>query len=92
MKALLKQICTPILKPFENGTGEFDYKPSHRKVLLFLGILCLVIAAISVYVALLTGQVAGIIPVILFGVTGLVCEVVGLLGSDRAVARIWKRH
>ena len=92
MKAVLKNICSPILKPFESGQGEFNYKPSHRKVLVVLGVLCLVIAAASIYFALLTGQLAGVIPVVLFGATGLVCEVVGLLGSDRAVARMWKRQ
>jgi hypothetical protein len=39
----------------------------------------------------MTGEFAGIIPIMLFLLTGLVCGVVGLLGNDRAVARIWKR-
>lgn len=32
----------------------------------------------------------GIIPTVVFLGVGLVCEIVGLLGSDRAVAKIWK--
>ncbi|RBO83915.1 hypothetical protein [Marinomonas aquiplantarum] len=92
MKAVLEKLCSPILNLFEDGEGAYDYKPSHRKVLITLGVLCLVIGAISIYVTLVTGQFAGMIPIVLFCGTGLVCEVVGLLGSDRAVARIWKRN
>lgn len=32
----------------------------------------------------------GLIPVAVFLAVGLVCEVVGALGSDKAVARMWK--
>lgn len=94
MKETLRKLCSPVLKVFESseGEGEYEYKPSHRTILIVLGFLCLVIASVSLTVTIITSEVAGIIPIMLFLLTGLVCEMVGCLGSDRAVARIWKRR
>ncbi|MCB5162213.1 hypothetical protein [Marinomonas algarum] len=92
MKERLQKLCAPILGLFESHQGDYDYKPSHRLILIVLGLLCFLIAAISLAVTMMTGEMAGIVPIALFGITGVVCEIVGLLGSDRAVARIWKRH
>lgn len=92
MKEMMKKLCSPILNMFESGEGEYDYKKSHRVILLVLGVLCFVIASVSLVFTLKTGEFAGIIPIAVFGITGIVCEVVGLLGSDQAVARIWKRR
>ncbi|WP_421850412.1 hypothetical protein [Marinomonas sp.] len=92
MKAVLRKLCSPVLRIFESGEGEFDYKSSHRTILIVLGLLCLVIASISLAMTLMTREPAGVIPIMVFLLTGLVCEIVGLLGTDRAVARIWKRN
>ncbi|WP_417528591.1 hypothetical protein [Marinomonas shanghaiensis] len=92
MKKMLTKLCSPILGMFESEEGEYDYKPSHRTILIVLGGLCLVIASVSLIMTLKTGEAAGFIPIMLFFLTGLVCEVVGWLGSDRAVARMWKRR
>ncbi|NVK72425.1 hypothetical protein C0J08_07555 [Marinomonas sp. CT5] len=92
MKSLLRKLCFPVLSMFESGEGEYDYKPSHRTILIVLGGLCLVIASASLAVTLVTRELAGVIPILLFLLTGLICEIVGLLGTDRAVARIWKRN
>lgn len=91
MKAILRKLCSPVLGMFESGEGEFDYKPSYRTILIVLGLLCLVIASVSLVMTLMTSEPAGVIPILLFLLTGLVCEIVGLLGTDRAVARIWKK-
>jgi hypothetical protein len=91
MKETMRKLCSPLLGMFESGDGEFEYKKSYRTILLVLGVLCLVISSISLTVTIMTGEFAGIIPIMLFLLTGLVCGVVGLLGNDRAVARIWKR-
>ncbi|BDX02358.1 MAG: hypothetical protein ACPGRG_05845 [Marinomonas sp.] len=91
MKETMRKLCAPVLSMFESGDGEYEYKQSHRTILIVLGLLCLVIGSASVAVTLVTGEPAGVIPILLFMLTGLVCEIVGLLGSDRAVARIWKR-
>ncbi|TYL48360.1 hypothetical protein [Marinomonas sp. IMCC 4694] len=94
MKEILRKLCSPVLSLFESseGEGEYEYKPSHRTILIVLGLLCLVIASVSLMVTIMTGEAAGIIPIMMFLFTGLVCEIVGWLGSDRAVARIWKRR
>lgn len=91
MKAVMRKLCSPLLKLFESGEGEYDYRPSHRKILIVLGLLCFVIASVSLTVTMITNEFAGIIPIMVFLLTGLVCEIVALLGNDRAVARIWKR-
>lgn len=91
MKKIMKKLCSPVLNMFETGAGKYDYRKSHRTILLVLGGLCFVIALVSLVFTLKTGEFAGIIPIALFFVTGVVCEIVGLLGSDQAVARIWKR-
>ena len=92
MKKAMRQLCAPLLAMFESGVGEYEYKKSHRIILIVLGVLCFVIASASLAVTIVTEEAAGVIPILLFSLTGLVCEIVGLLGSDRAVARIWKRN
>ncbi|ETX10281.1 hypothetical protein MUS1_15300 [Marinomonas ushuaiensis DSM 15871] len=91
MKDLMRKLCSPVLNMFEAGDGQGEYRKSHRTILLVLGGLCFVIALVSLFFTLKTGELAGIIPISLFFITGLVCEIVGLLGSNQAVARIWKR-
>lgn len=90
MKPLLRKLCAPILQPFESAQGDYVYRPSHRKILIVLGLLCIFIASVSAHFTLSTGELGGLIPIAVFFVTGLVCEIVGWLGSDRAVAKIWK--
>lgn len=91
MKEVMRKLCSPLLGMFESGEGEYDYKPSYRTILIVLGLLCLVISLISFIMTFMAGQFAGVIPILLFFLTGVVCEIVGWLGNDRAVARIWKR-
>ncbi|RNF75664.1 hypothetical protein EBI01_02190 [Marinomonas rhizomae] len=91
MKKAMRKLCSPVLGVFESGEGEFDYKPSHRTILIVLGLLCFLLASVSLVMTLMTGEAAGIIPIMVFFLIGLVCEIVGLLGSDRAVSKIWKR-
>ncbi|MCV2403204.1 hypothetical protein OFY17_09970 [Marinomonas sp. C2222] len=92
MKKLFRKLFSPILSIFEKGEGEYNYKKSHRTILAVFGLLCFLIGSISLTFALGLGEPVGFIPVLLFYTTGLVCEVVAWLGTDRAVARIWKRN
>jgi len=89
MKNLLRKLFLPVLRIFESGEGEYIYKKSHRKILLFVGVLFLLLSAISAVSAINSSQIAGLIPFLVFFLVGAVCEVIGLLGSDRAVAKIW---
>lgn len=89
MKKLLIRLFWPILALFEKRGDAAGYRPSHRKTLLAMGFLFFVLAGASSYFALYVDQIGVLIPIIFFFAVGLVCWVVGLLGSDAAVARIW---
>lgn len=90
MKELLQKIFAPILSPFESGDDNYAYRPSHRKILIVVGALFLVLSVGALAATLAASLYGGLIPVVVFLLVGLVCEVVGLLGSDKAVARMWK--
>jgi hypothetical protein len=89
MKNTLRDFFQPILTMFESGDDEYRYDKTHRKILLAVGVLFLVLATISAVLSIKAAQIGGLIPVIAFFLLGFVCEVVGLLGDDRAVAKIW---
>ncbi|MCK4709761.1 MAG: hypothetical protein KAU21_14165 [Gammaproteobacteria bacterium] len=88
MKNKLRIICSPILNLFESGTEPFVYQPSHRVILIVMG--CLFSALATMVFLFAQGADPGyLIPVLVFGAVGLVSLVVGGLGKDRAVAKIW---
>lgn len=91
MKSLLRQLFAPILNIFESGDGDYAYKPSHRIVLVVMG--CLFSGLAALVIALMLHGTGGdpgyAIPALVFGGAGLVSLIVGTLGSDRAVAKIW---
>jgi len=88
MKQQLRKVFAPILKVFESGNEPFSYKPSHRKILLFVS---LVFSGLAGLMAVLSkdADIGYLFPVIVFSLIGLIGLVVGLLGNDRAVAKIW---
>ena len=89
MKLLLTRLFWPLLKPFEDGRPASGYRPMHRRIAWVVGLLFLVIAGASMYMALSVDQWAAFIPVIIFFGASLVSLAVGLLGSDRAVTKLW---
>lgn len=89
MRTILTQLCRPILALFEGGEVSPNYKPSHRKILLAVGVLFLLLTAVSLYFGLSAGIAGALLPVLIFGGGGLICLVVGGLGSDAAVSKIW---
>lgn len=86
----MRKLFAPVLDYFETDDNEYAYKSSHRLILIIVGSLFLVLSAFGAFVALIAGQLGGLIPTLVFFLVGAVCEIVGLLGSDRAVANIWK--
>ncbi|MCW8935518.1 MAG: hypothetical protein OQK98_12405 [Gammaproteobacteria bacterium] len=88
MKLLFRGIFSPILKLFESDTGDYLYKKSHRVVLIVMGIFFTGLASL-VYSLGQGEDIIYIIPVIVFGGTGLLSLLIGILGEDRAVAKIW---
>lgn len=91
MKKQLRKIFLLVLRVFESGEGEYNYKKSDRKILNIMGLLFFFLSAYSTVVAIIAAELAGLLPIIAFFLMGLVCAVVGMLGSDRAVSKIWSR-
>lgn len=89
MKDLLRTLCSPILAIFESGEEPYNYRPSHRKILVAVGSLFLFLCIISVYFGSVAGGSGAYIPGVVFLLVSAFCLVVGGLGSDRAVAKIW---
>lgn len=89
MKDRFRKVFWPILAFFEKGGSAKGYRPSHRKILLAVGFLFLVLSGVSLFFSVFAGTFSALLPIVLFFVISLVCFVVGLLGSDSAVARIW---
>ena len=89
MKNLLRKLFSPILNPLERGDEPYHYKPLSRKVLLFIGVVFGFLAGLVLYLRPEDGDLGHLIPVVVFGLVSLLGLIVGLLGSDRAVARIW---
>ena len=90
MRALLRKLFAPALNPFESGSDEYAYRSSHRKILIALGLLFLLLSSGCLFASITAEATAGLLPTTVFFVVGSVCEIVGWLGNERAVARIWK--
>ena len=89
MRNQLRHLFGFILHPFERGDEAFNHKPLNRRILIAVGILFGALCAVSITLGVVNGQAGYLIPIVVFGGASLVSLVVGLLGSDRAVARIW---
>ena len=89
MKKKLRSLFAPVLNILESGDEEYSYRPSHRKILMVMGSLFFVLSTLSGISAVVSGQWGGLIPILVFFVVGFVCVIVGFLGTDRAVAKIW---
>ena len=89
MKNILTRIFWPILKFFEADEGPANYKKSHRVALNIVGALFIFLSLVSAVAASSIGGVSSLIPVIIFFCAGIVAVIVGALGSNRAVSKIW---
>ncbi|MFT5084219.1 MAG: hypothetical protein ACI9Y1_002272 [Lentisphaeria bacterium] len=89
MKRILRAIFSPILNIFEKGEEPFNYSPLHRKILLVMTVLFIFLASVSLYFAIGAKEWGGAIPFVVFLCVGLACLIIGGLGTDRAVAKIW---
>ena len=92
MKNLLRKLASPILNPLENAEGDYAYSSSHRTILWIMGILFIGVAGVTAYFSMQINQLAGLLPVLLFGGIGLLCLIVAALGNDKAVAKIWRNR
>ncbi len=88
MKQQLRILFSPILNLFESGSEPFTYKPSHRVILIAMGTIFSGLATLVFFIA--QGEDLGyLLPVLVFGGIGVISLLVGLIGTDRAVAKIW---
>ncbi len=88
MKPQFRALFSFVLTPLESGTVPYAYKRSHRVALIVLSVLFAFLASIVFFI----GQGEDptyLIPVLLFGSVGFLGIIVGLLGTERAVAKIW---
>lgn len=90
MKDSLRQLAWPILRRFEEAEGEYPYEPMHRTILFIVGGLFAILALVSGYFALAAGLPAGLLATAIFIAGSGLCLLVGSLGSERAVARLWR--
>jgi hypothetical protein len=89
MKTYLREIFWFILRNFEKGDEPYSYKPLNRKILVFVGFLFIMLSIVTVYFSYKAESYGYLIPVVVFFAVGFISIIVGLLGSDRAVSKIW---
>ncbi len=89
MKESLRNLFWPILRQFETGDPVKRYKPSHRTILVVVGALFLVLSTAAGLASAYSEHWGALIPVVVFFAVGLVTLVVGTLGSNDAVSRMW---
>jgi len=89
MKTGLRKLFWFILRIFEEGDEPYTYKPLNRTILIVVGLLFLALCLVVIYFTLGADGFGFLIPVSVFFSVGFVCLIVGTLGSDRAVSRIW---
>jgi hypothetical protein len=89
MKELLRKAFSPILKNFESGTEEYIYKKSHRVILIVMSVIFAILSTAVAVMAAEADSAGYYVPVFIFGLVSLVTLVVGALGNERAVSRIW---
>jgi len=81
-------LFSPVLNVFESGTEAYEYKKSHRVILVTIGVLFTALAT-GVFWLARGADIGYLFPVVIFGLVGVVCLLVAYAGSDRAVAKIW---
>ena len=88
-KPALRRLFRFVLEPFERGDQPYAYKPLNRKILIAVGVLFLVLFFVAAGFAMHFQAPGYALPVLVFFAAGATCLIIGLLGSDRAVSKIW---
>ena len=88
MKNTLKTIFSPILNIFEKNNNDFIYRSLNRKIVLFISVVFSLLAfGLPAYMPQLI-EMGYWFVMIVFGGLSLVGLIVGILGSDKAVAKL----
>jgi len=88
MKKIFRSLFSPLLNLFESGNEAYVSKKMNRTILLSVGVLFSGLSAFAFWLSR-DADVGYLLPVFIFGGAGVVCLIVALLGTDRAVAKIW---
>lgn len=84
----LRKIFSPVLNIFEKNNDEFIYRSLNRKIVLFISSVFFILAfGIPVFLPHLV-ELGFWFVMIVFGTLSSVGLIVGLLGSDKAVAKL----
>lgn len=89
MKSQLRAIFSPLLNVFERGDEPYNYKPLNRTILLATSTLFTLLTGVIIWLALRQSELSYLLPAVIFGSVALTGVLVGTLGNDRAVAKIW---
>lgn len=85
---LLKKVFSPVLNIFEKNNNEFVYRSLNRKIVLFVStVFALLGFGLPVFMPVLI-ELGYWFVMIVFGSLAAVGFIVGLLGSDKAVAKL----
>lgn len=88
MKNSLKSLFSPLLNIFENNNDEFIIRSLNRKIVLFISSVFFLLAfGLPAYMPQLI-QMGYWFVMLIFGALSSVGLIVGLLGSDKAVAKL----
>jgi hypothetical protein len=89
MKQVLIKVFWPLLRIFETGEEAVGYKKSHRVILIIMGVLFLGLSFGSAWAGHVSDELGALIPVVVFFGLGFVAVMLGTLGSNAAVCKIW---
>ncbi|MDH5600843.1 MAG: hypothetical protein OEY78_06005 [Gammaproteobacteria bacterium] len=85
---LLKKVFSPVLNIFEKNNDEFVYRSLNRKIVVFVStVFALLGFGLPVFMPVLI-ELGYWFVMIVFGSLAAVGFIVGLLGSDKAVAKL----
>ena len=88
MKNTFKTIFSPILNIFEKNNDEFIYRSLNRKIVLFISSVFFLLAfALPAYMSQLI-EMGYWFVMLVFGALSTVGLIVGILGTDKAVAKL----
>ncbi len=88
MKNTIKSLFSPLLNIFENNNDEFIVRPLNRKIVLFISSVFFLLAfGLPAYMPQLI-QMGYWFVMLIFGALSSVGLIVGLLGSDKAIAKL----
>ncbi len=88
MMQRLRKLCFPVLKHFEENSQHYRTAGWKRPVVCVVSLILLALAAAVPFVAPADVRSGAWLPTIVFGSMGCIGMIVGLLGSDHAVAKL----